>query len=93
MGESSLMSAPTILEFFAAIFMIFKVSSHNNPPGSGVPVAGIILESKPSTSKVRYTVLFLISFLNFCKFHFGLSFDQKIFILDLFFFKKGILFF
>ena len=33
---------------------------------------------------------FLSSFLNFCKFHLDLSFAQKIFILDLFFFKKGI---
>mgnify|MGYP005702821191 CR=1 FL=1 len=47
------MSAPTIFEFFAAIRIMFKVSSHNNPPGSGVPVAGIMLESNPSTSKVR----------------------------------------
>ena len=58
------------------------------PPGSGVPVAGIILESNPSTSKVKYTVLFLIIFLNLFKFHFALSFAQKILILDLFFFKK-----
>ena len=43
--------------------MLSQVSSQNNPPGSGVPVAVIILESKPSTSKVRYTVLFFsISF-------------------------------
>ena len=47
------MSAPTIFEFLAAILIIFKVSSHSNQPGSGVPVAGIILESNPSTSKVR----------------------------------------
>ena len=47
------MSPPTMLEFFAAIFKILSVSSQNNPPGSGVPVAGIILESNPSTSKVR----------------------------------------
>ena len=53
MGDNSLISAPTIFEFFAAILIIFKVSSHNNPPGSGVPVAGIILESRPSTSNVR----------------------------------------
>ena len=84
------MSAPTILEFFAAVFIIFNVSSQNNPPGSGVPVAGIMLESKPSTSKVIYTVLFLIRFLNLFKFHFFLSFAQKILILDLFLFKKGI---
>ena len=53
MGDNSLISAPTIFEFFAAILIMFKVSSHNNPPGSGVPVAGIMLESKPSTSNVR----------------------------------------
>ena len=53
MGDNSLISAPTIFEFFAAILIMFSVSSHNNPPGSGVPVAGIILESKPSTSNVR----------------------------------------
>ena len=46
------MSAPTIFEFLAAILIIFKVSSHNNPPGSGVPVAGMMLESNPSTSNV-----------------------------------------
>ena len=39
--------------FFTAIFMISKVSSHSKPPGSGVPVAGIMLESNPSTSNVR----------------------------------------
>ena len=52
-GASSFISAPTIFEFLAAILIIFKVSSQNNPPGSGVPVAGIILESNPSTSNVR----------------------------------------
>ena len=30
------------------------------------------------------------SFLNFCRFHLVLSLAQKIFILDLFLFKKGI---
>ena len=84
------MSAPTISEFFTAIFIIFKVSSQSNPPGSGVPVAGIILESRPSTSKVKYTVLFFISFLNFSKFHLALSLAQKILILYLFSLKKGI---
>ncbi|SVD52505.1 uncharacterized protein METZ01_LOCUS405359 [marine metagenome] len=33
--------------------MILIVSFQNKPPGSGVPVAGITLESKPSTSKVK----------------------------------------
>ena len=47
------MSAPTKFEFFAAILIISRVSSQNNPPGSGVPVAGIKLESKPSTSNVK----------------------------------------
>ena len=47
------MSAPTIFEFFAAILIILRVSSHNNQPGSGVPVAGIILESNPSRSNVK----------------------------------------
>jgi len=42
-----------MFEFFAAILIILSVSSHNNPPGSGVPVAGMILESKPSTSNVK----------------------------------------
>jgi len=90
MGASSFISAPTILEFFAAILIIFIVSSQNNPPGSGVPVAAMTLESKPSTSNVKYTVLFLINFLNKLKFHLSLSFAQKIFILLLFFFKKEI---
>ena len=67
---------------------MFNVSSHNKPPGSGVPVAGIILESKPSTSEVKYTVLFFIRFLNFLRFHFALYLAQKILILDLFFLKK-----
>ena len=84
------MSAPTIFEFLAAILIIAKVSSHNKPPGSGVPVAGIILESKPSTSNVKYTVLFLINFWNFFKFHLALSFAQKILILLEFFFKYDI---
>jgi uncharacterized integral membrane protein (TIGR00697 family) len=52
-GDSSLISAPTIFEFLAAILIISNVSSHKSPPGSGVPVAGIILESSPSTSNVR----------------------------------------
>ena len=46
MGASSFISAPTILEFFAAILIIFIVSSQNNPPGSGVPVAAMTLESE-----------------------------------------------
>ena len=50
----------------------------------------IILESNPSTSNVRYTVLFFIIFLNLFKFHLALSFAQKILILDEFFFKNGI---
>ena len=90
MGASSFMSAPTISEDCVAILIIFIVSSQNKPPGSGVPVAGIMLESKPSTSKVMYTFLLLIIFLNLLKFHFDLSFAQKIFILFLFLFKKGI---
>ena len=60
----------------------------SNPPGSGVPVAGIILESKPSTSNVKYTVLFFISFLNFCKFHLTLSFAQK-YLFSIYFFQIG----
>ena len=52
MGDNSFISAPTILEYLDAIFIIFIVSSQKSPPGSGVPVAGIKLESKPSTSKV-----------------------------------------
>ena len=43
---------PPGLEYFDAIFIISIVSSQKSPPGSGVPVAGIRLESKPSTSKV-----------------------------------------
>ena len=49
-----------------------------------------MLESNPSTSKVIYTVLFLINFLNLFRFHLLLSFAQKIFILEEFFFKNGI---
>ena len=52
-GDNSLISAPTILEFFAAILIIFNVSSQKSPPGSGVPVAGIMLGSNPSTSNVK----------------------------------------
>ena len=48
----TLTSAPTILAFLHAILIISKASSQNIPPGSGVPVAGMILESTPSTSKV-----------------------------------------
>ena len=81
------MSAPTTFEFFIAILIIFKVSSHSKPPGSGVPVAGIILLSSPSTSNVKYIVLFFINFLKEFKFHFFLSFAQKIFILLEFFFR------
>ena len=73
---------------FAAVFIMLIVSSQNKPPGSGVPVAGIKLESRPSTSKVKYTFLFLRIFFNWFKFHFDLSFAQNIFILLLFFFKK-----
>ena len=85
-------SAPTIFEDFAAIFIILIVSSQNKPPGSGVPVAGIKLESKASTSKVIYTFLFFIIFLNTFKFHFNLSFAQKIFIRFLFCLRKDISF-
>ena len=35
-GASSFISAPTILEFLAAILIMSKVSSQNNPPASGV---------------------------------------------------------
>ncbi|SVE58683.1 uncharacterized protein METZ01_LOCUS511537, partial [marine metagenome] len=49
------------------------VSSQNKPPGSGVPVAGIKLESNPSTSNVKYNFLFLIIFLNSDRFHSDLS--------------------
>ena len=52
-GESSFISAPIIWEDCAAIFIILIASSQNKPPGSGVPVAGIMLESSPSTSNVR----------------------------------------
>ena len=52
MGANSFMSAPTTLEIWQTFFMIGKTSYQRRPPGSGVPVAGIILESKPSTSKV-----------------------------------------
>ena len=43
MGDNSLISAPTIFEFFAAILIIFKVSSHNNPPGSGFQLQALYL--------------------------------------------------
>ncbi|SVC63654.1 uncharacterized protein METZ01_LOCUS316508, partial [marine metagenome] len=45
------------MEFLNAIFKISKVSSQSNPPGSGVPVAGIMLESNTSTSNVKYIIL------------------------------------
>ena len=65
--------------------MILIVSSQNNPPGSGVPVAGIMLKSNPSTSNVKYTFLFFIIFLNSFKFHFDLSFAQKFLFFFYFF--------
>ena len=52
MGASSLISAPTTLETEQTFLIIGITSLQNIPPGSGVPVAGIKLESKPSTSKV-----------------------------------------
>jgi len=51
-GANSLISAPTILEILQTSFIIGKTSSQSKPPGSGVPVAGIMLASNPSTSKV-----------------------------------------
>ncbi|SVB62801.1 uncharacterized protein METZ01_LOCUS215655, partial [marine metagenome] len=66
-GESSFISAPTICADCAAILIILIVSFQNKPPGSGVPVAGIKLESKPSTSNVIYTFLFLMIFFNWFK--------------------------
>ncbi len=63
MGANSFISAPTTLELEKIFFNKSKVSYHKSPPGSGVPVAGIILESKLSTSNVKYTFLFFsISF-------------------------------
>ena len=40
------------IEFLQTVLIIEITSSHIKPPGSGVPVAGIMLESKLSTSKV-----------------------------------------
>ena len=51
--ESSVTSMPT-MRFFAAVCLISDTTSyHIKPPGSGVPVVGIKLGSKPSTSMVR----------------------------------------
>ena len=41
-----------ILDFIEIIFINLRTSYQCKPPGSGVPVAGIILESNASTSKV-----------------------------------------
>ena len=52
-GANSFISAPITFAFLKVVLIKLNVSYQNKPPGSGVPVAGIILESKPSTSKVR----------------------------------------
>ena len=85
MGDSSFMSAPTILEYLDAIFIISIVSSQNKPPGSGVPVAGI-KQIKTINIKGNVNIFIFYQFLKRFKFHFFLSFAQKIFILFLFFF-------
>ena len=46
------MSAPTTFETEQTLLIVGITSFQNIPPGSGVPVAGIKLESNPSTSKV-----------------------------------------
>ena len=56
MGENSTMSNPTMFLFLNTFFKYPRIIYQSIPPGSGVPVEGIIEGSSTSRSMVRYTL-------------------------------------